>query len=1017
MKKCRRTQLLFLFFLVLSNAALYAQNVLKGRVTDPANDPLIGVNVVIKGTTTGTISDIDGNFELNVSPGNVLTFTYMGYVPQEITITNQTVLNVMLEEDTKTLDEIVVVSYGTQKKRNLTGAVSSLNASDLNDLPVGQLGQKLQGQIAGVQINQTTGKPGEGMAFRIRGAASVNAGNEPLFVVDGMVLSTGLNMINPDEIESFSVLKDAAAASLYGSRAANGVVLITTKKGRKGKTDVQFNASYGIQSLKGLKRLDMMDGTEFAQFQKEIYEDRARYEDPSVTVPEVYQNPGQYGKGTDWYKLMTRDAAVQNYSLSIMSGTEKLSSAIFFGYFNQEGVVLNTGFERFSLRSNNEYQVNDRIKIGLNIAPTLTLTNNHSTDGAWNILNSAILMSPCLSPYEEDGSLAIAMTAPNIFDQPNWLRVLQERTNKYKSYSIISNAFADVDIWNGISYRFQAGVDIGNGNYRYFSPSTSGGGMFTAPPQKASGGYDSNFYYSWTVENLLNYNKTFGDHSVDALLGYSAQKYTQEFAQINGTDFPDDDITWVDAAATKNGGSSMQQWSMVSLIARANYSYKDRYLLQATIRRDGCSRFGPENKYADFPSVSAGWIVSDEAFMEPVSSVMNYLKLRISYGLTGNYNIGNYNYISGVNSSNYVFGNSLVPGKSIDNLGNDYLTWEETSQVDAGVDFSFLNDRIFVMYDYYRKTTDGMLYQIDIPRSSGFASIQSNIGKFRSWGHEITISSRNLTGLLKWSTNLNLAFNRNKVLALGTNDTPVNGHSNQGWVNQLRVGHPIGVFTGYVFDGVYMTQQEFDTQPKHASSEIGTVRMKDVSGPNGVPDGIIDMNDRIIIGNPNPDMVFGMTNDFSWNNFDLSVLLTGQIGGDILNGNNEYTENIDGCFNVLRSVADRWRSPENPGNGLVPRTKSGTTELYRYTHSGWVYNATYLSVRNITIGYTVPLKSNNYISNLRVYLTAQNLKTFSKYPGMNPEVSENGMGWEGLGIDKTTYPVPRTFSIGCSIKF
>lgn len=999
-------------FILLFNLPVLAQRVVTGMVVDVNGDPLIGVNVMKVGTTLGVITDVDGVFKLEVNDGDELNFSFIGFASQKVKIKGQAVLRVVLLEDTKTLDEVVVVSYGTQKKRELTGAVSKVEASTLADLPVGQIGQKLQGQIAGVQVNQTTGKPGEGVAFRIRGAASVNGGNEPLFVVDGMVISSGLSSINPDEIESFSVLKDASATALYGSRASNGVVIITTKGAKKGKKSVDFRASYGLQTLAGMRKLDMMDGTEFAQYQKEIYEDRAKYEGYTDGVPDVYKNPEIYGKGTDWYDLLTRTAMLQNYSLSVSRGTDKLRSSIVLGYFNQEGVLRNTDFERFSIRSNNEYTVSDKIKIGLNIAPSLSISTNHNTDGGWNILSSAILMSPCLSPYDENGDLQVGMNAPNMFPQPNWLRVLTESINKTKKFTLLSNAFAEIDILKGLKYRFQAAIDLGNSNHRTFTPSTSGGGMFTAPPQKATGEYEANFYYNWTVENLLTYSKQIEKHKFDLLLGYSAQKYTGEYSNLTGTDFPDDDISWMDAAATKNGENNMEQWAIASLIARVNYSYRDRYLLQAAFRRDGCSRFGPKNKYANFPSVSLGWIVSDENFMTPVTHVLNYLKFRASYGTTGNYNIGNYNYIANLKKTDYVFSNSLSAGKALERLPNDYLTWEENKQFDFGVDMGFLNDRFYIMYDYYYKKTNGMLYQIDIPAATGFNSIDSNIGNFKSWGHEITLTSRNFVNEFKWATNLNLTFNRNEILSLGTNNTPIGGYSNQGDSNRLQVGEPIGVFMGYVFDGVYMTQEEFDSQPKHASSEIGTVRMKDINR-----DGIIDEDDRTIIGNPNPDFIYGITNEFSYKNFDLSILMSGQVGGDILNGNNEYTENIDGCFNVLKSVKDRWRSPEQPGNGLVPRTKSGTTALYRYTHSGWVYDGTFLTIKNITFGYNVPLKPNNYISSLRVYVTAQNVATFSKYPGINPEVSENGMGWRGLGVDKTTYPIPRTFSVGCNVSF
>ena len=972
---------------------------LSGRVIDAKGEPIPGANISVKGTTIGTITDMDGNFSIDVNPNQILTISFIGYETKTIPVSNQKTLNVVLQETVNQLDELVVVSYGTQKKRDLTGSVSKIDAGELESFPVGQFAQKLQGQVAGVQINQSTGQPGKGMGFRIRGAASINGGSSPLFVVDGIPINMDLSSINPDEIETFSILKDAAATSLYGSRAANGVVLITTKRGKQGKTQVDVNASFGIQTLKGLKTPDVMNGEEFAQYKKEYYEDAARYEGYTGGVPEQYQNPSQYGTGTNWYDLLTRNAATQNYSISVTANKDKFNTAIVLGYFRQDGVMYNSNFERYSLRANNDYQVNDRLKLGLNIAPTLQIKNNQNTDGGWQILSAAFLADPTVNPYDENGEPILSLS-------------------KTQDLALLSNAFAELDIWNGIKYKFQAGFDLGAKNYRDFTPSTAGGAMFTAPPQKASGQYNTNFHYSWTIENMLMYNHKFGNHNIDALVGYSAQKYSNEYNQLTATDFPSDDIPWMGAGATKNGDNNIEQWALASVIARANYSFKDRYLLQATFRRDGCSRFGAGNKYANFPSISAGWIVSDEAFMEPVTNVMNYLKIRASYGLTGNYNIGNYRYIAGVSTYNYVLGGSLAPGKGLGNLGNNALTWEETKQLDLGVDIGFLNDRIYLMYDYYNKKVDGLLYQVDIPRASGFSNIYSNIGDYKAWGHEITLQSRNLVGDFKWTTNLNIAFNRNEITKMGTNNTPKGGYSNQEDFNRLAVGEPIGIFMGYVFDGVYMTEEEFNSQPKHASSEIGTVRMKDVSGPNGVPDGIIDNNDRVKIGDPNPDFIYGMTNEFSWKNFDLSILISGQVGGDIINSNYEHTLNIDGCFNVLKKVANRWRSPENPGDGQVPRTKAGTTELFRFNNSSWVYDASYLTIKNITLGYTIPIKPSQYLSKLRVYVTAQQLVTFTKYPGMNPEIAMNeDMGWNGLGVDRTTYPVPRTFSIGCNISF
>lgn len=985
---------------------------IKGVVVDASGMPIIGANIMVKGTTNGTITDIDGNFTLNNIESNaVLAVSYIGYSNQEVKVGNKTNFSITLKEDTKTLDEVVVISYGTQKKRDLTGSITKISANNLSDIPVAQFAQKLQGQIPGVQINQTSGLPGQGMAFRIRGAASINAGNSPLFVIDGMPISSPLNNINPDEIESFSILKDASATSLYGSRAANGVVLITTKGAKAGSTNISLNVSYGIQTIPMNKKLKLMNAKEFAQYQKERYEDKIKYENYNGDIPFEYQNPEKYGTGTDWFKTLTRTSPIQNYSLNISTGKEKFTSAIILGYFKQDGVLYNTSFERFNLRANNKFQANDKLSFGLNIAPSIQIYKNQGTDGYRNIIGAAMCASPILSPYNEDGTWRPNLTAPDMFPQPNWLQVLKEKIDIHKVISLIGNANADLDIWNGIKYKFQLGFDIESRNQRAFSSSKVGGDAYSAPPQKAIGSFNTGFHYTWNIENLLTYNKRISKHNIDALVGYSAQKYTNEGNYLNGTDFPDDDITWISAAATTNGKSNMEQWAIISLIGRFNYSFNDKYLLLATFRRDGCSRFGKKNRYANFPSISAGWIISDEPFMRKINNVMNYLKIRLSYGLTGNYNIGNYSYFSNVNTANYTFNNTLASGKYLSTLGNENLTWEENKQFDLGIDIGFLNDRFFLQYDYYRKKTNNMLYQIDIPAASGYWNVQANTGDIKSWGHEIMLTSKNLINNFKWNTSLNISINKNKVTRLGTNNTPIGGYADRADFNRLQVGKPIGVFMGYVFDGVYMTSEEYNTQPKHITSDIGTVRMKDIDG-----NGIIDANDRTVIGNPNPDFTFGLNNDFSYKKFDLSINLAGQVGGDVIMWAHENHYNIDGVFNVYKSVSNRWRSLDNPGNGKVPRTKTGTTGLFFMTNSSWVYNASYIAIKNITLGYTIPFKANPYISKIRFYLSGQQLAVFSSYPGMNPEASSS-LNWNGLGVDATTYPIPRTFSLGCNITF
>lgn len=992
------------------------QKKITGVVTDKEGVPVIGANVLEKGTTNGTVTDADGRFSLDISRNATLQISYLGYNTQNIVVGNQTTFAVKLSEDSEALDEVVVVAYGTQKARAVTGSMSKLNNEELKDIPVSNISQKMQGKFSGVQITQANGEPNGGMAIRIRGAASINSGNGPLVVVDGFPITpnegTGLESISPEEIENITILKDAASTALYGSRAANGVILVTTKRAKEGKTDIEFSAYFGATQVSKNGRPDVMNAQEFAQFKKEYYEDQAKYEGYTGGVPECYQNPSALKDGTDWYDALLQTALTQNYNLSLQSGTTKVKSAVNLNYNKQEGVVINTYSERFSARANNVYEASDRVTFGLNLSGSyMSGQIIPGLGGGRNIIGSAFLMDPQLKYKNDDGTYPISYTQPGMFANPNFYTVLQERNDPKKRMRGTVNTYADVKIIDGLKYRISANADLGSDQAESWVPSIANGGMFSAPPNPAVGSYETSKYVNWLIENMLTYNKTFAEkHNVDLLVGYSTQKTTSENAKIKASDYPDDEVGWFNAATTKVGEGDRNSWAMISYLARANYDYMGKYLLSVSFRRDGCSRFGTNAKWANFPSVSAGWIASDEGFMERFDK-LSYLKLRGSYGVVGNYNIGDYKHLATIGSYNYVFNNGITPGRGTSGIGNSDLTWETTKQIDFGMDLGLFNDRVFLVYDYYWKNTDGLLYQIDIPYSSGFGNIQSNIGEFRFWGHEIGVETKNMTGKFKWNTSLNLTFNRNKAIKLGTNNTPIGGNGNQEDYNRTEVGKPLGMFYGYVYDGVFMTQEEYEAGPKHVSSMVGTVRMKDLDG-----NGVIDNKDRTFIGDPNPDCIFGMTNNFSWKDFDASVVFTGSLGGDLIDATYEWTENIDGVFNVRKEVAERWRSEDNPGNGNIPRTRTGTTELFRYTNSRWVFKNNYITLKNITLGYTIPVKSNPYIKGIRVYGSAQNLFTIGSYPGMNPEVNNNTSGLY-QGVDKTTYPVARIYTIGLNVKF
>ncbi|MFT3704096.1 MAG: TonB-dependent receptor [Agriterribacter sp.] len=1010
-------QFVMLFFCNLS----FSQEVLKisGIVADSANgSPLVGVTVAVQGTTKATKTNNAGSFNIEAAKGSTLVFSFTSYRPHTVVVNDDKDINISLGAVSQSLSEVVVVSYGTQKKREVTGAISNINAREVKDLPVTNIGQKLQGKLAGVQINQNTGQPGANMAIRIRGAASINAGNNPLIVVDGFPIESGLNTIDPDMIESISVLKDAAASSLYGSRAANGVLLISTKQAKAGQRNIQFTSYVGLQSVSDRGKPDLMDAREFAQFKKEYYEDAATYEGYTGGVPAQYQNPESIdpSKGTDWFDVLLRKAIMHNYSLSLSSGSKYVRSVVGVSYNKQDGVMINQSSGRFTASSNNTFYASDKLTFGLNAGITYQIDNiTPNLGNGRNIIQVAYLSDPALKYRNDDGTYPIGFAPPGMFSTPNYYNVLMQTVNPNKALTLIGNAYGAYKIIDGLEFKSSINVNMNNTTNRQFRPSTILGGP--QPAASASAAYNTSAFTSWMTENTLTYTKQFAQkHNLEAFVGYTAQKVTFETSSITGSNFPGDYIEWLNVAATRIGTVTANDYSVLSYIGRINYNYDGKYIISAALRRDGSSRFGSNNRYGTFPSISAGWVVSDENFMKDIPAI-NFLKLRGSWGKVGNNNIGNYTYLAGISQANYVFNNQLASGSALNGIGNANLTWETTAGYDIGLDVSLFNNRISLAYDYYYKKTDGLLYGIDIPVQSGFSTITSNIGRFDFWGHEFSIDTRNLTGKLTWNTSFNISFNRNIVKSLGTNNAPIGGYQEYWDDNRTAVGQQIGMFYGYINTGVYMTQQEWATQPHDATSMVGTARFADISGPDGKPDGKIDANDRTWIGNPNPKFLYGMTNNLEYKNFDLSVVIAGSVGNDIADDAFQSTENLDGVFNVRKGVANRWRSEENPGDGIYPRTRAGTTADFRNFTTRQVFSGTYLAVKNITLGYRVPLSSTATIKSVRVYFTTQNPFMFTKYPGMNPEIGLNGLDGLRLGRDFTAFPIARIYTLGVNVQF
>lgn len=1020
--------LLFLLSLFFNVVQAQQTGKVRGKVTDERDQSIPGATVSVKGTSTGASTNINGEYAINVTAGAVLVFKSVGYQTVEVAVGSRTVIDVKLKPAAIGLEEITV-SYGKQRQRDVTGSIATVSAAPLADMPVMQFGQQLQGKVAGVDVSQSSGKPGNGISFRIRGAASLTTDYQPLFVVDGMPVTGSINNINPDEIETFTILKDAASSALYGSRAANGVVLITTKHAKPGDSKVEFSSQYGVQKIPRGSVPKTMNAYQWATFMKERAEDGLKYEPNYKITPEyhaAYDNPDQYGEGTNWFNLTTQSAPIQSYSLSLLSAREKSSSAVIFGYEAQDGVVINTGTKLLSLRINQDLSLgsSNKVKIGFNIAPSYRMDHNNrgtapASDGVNGYYENMLEASPLISPYNADGTYTIGAYSPGMVAYNNPVARLKESRDDYITTRILGNGYVNYEFLPGFSLKTNVGIDKGAETRSYFLPQIANNSAVTLP--NATVGTSSSVdNYSYTAEANLDYEKTFlTNHHIEALAGYSIQRFEQKSNSISGQGFPSDQIPYLSAATSITSGSSnTTQYSMLSQYGRLNYDYKGKYLLSGSIRRDGSSRFGANSKFGYFPAVSAGWIISDESFMQQFSKI-NLLKIRASYGITGNNTFGNFTAVPLLSNYNYILNGALASGQTIGTLGNPDLAWERNRQLDLALDLSILNNRISFTYDFYHKFSDGLIYPRPIPRASGFTTIQFNIGQFEFWGHEFSVNTVNTTGKLKWNTNLNIAFERNlidKLVPPGYIRRNT-GVSSDYYRNQE--GHHLGEFYGFVWLGLYKDAADLANSAKYVSgsnkSDIGTLKMKDING-----DGVIDdVNDRTFIGDPTPDFTFGLTNTFNYKAFDLSITMSGQVGGKILAaGKWAYLTNMDGSRLPLAAALDHWRSEADPGSGIYPRTETNTTAIGREVNSQWVENGTYLTAKNISLGYNIKLKNNLMLKNLRVFASVQQAFIITGYSGANPEISLVGQdALSGIGVDENGYPVPRTFSVGVRTTF
>ncbi|CAM4203698.1 TonB-dependent receptor [Zobellia roscoffensis] len=1022
--KTKKSHLKILLLLTLfTSICSFGQKQINGVVSSSDGTPLPGANIVEKGTTNGVTADFDGNFTINVSnDSSVLSVSYIGFSTKEIAVNDKSTLNLVLKENAAGLEEVVVVGYGTKRKRDIVSAVSVVDLKEVKDVPATDASRLLLGQAPGVIVGQTSGRPGQELNIVIRGLSSLGADSKPLYVIDGFPVgtSTGLS-IDPADIESMTVLKDAASTAIYGARGSNGVILINTKQGKEGRTSVTLDVVSGLQQLPDSRREKMLNAQEFGQFQKESWIDKyilnEGREPLESEIPLRIRTPEQYTTSTDWFDEIVNDAALfKKYNLTITSGSEKTKSVISMGYLDQEGVIIKTNFERFNVRANVNTKITDKITVGLNVTGSRT-NERFIDDGSRNlVVGRALWADPREPVYNPDGSFndyigGYGGEGDLIFGSPNPVQLLHEEKNTRHINRLLSNAFIEFDFLKNFKFKSLVNTSLIGSRENSFRPSTLAANGFNSPPPRdaiLSETYTEEV--NWSTDQLLSYSKVIQDnHALDILLGYTAQEATLRNIDGDGQKFPDDQVQFLQNAEVFSVESGESSWSLLAYFARLNYAYKDKYLVSATYRREGSSRFGSDNRWGNFPSVSLGWRVSDEYFLKE-TDWLNDLKLRASFGVTGNNNIGNYRSLSTLASENYILGNSFQPGKVLNSLANPQLGWEESNQYNYGLDLTIFNNLVFTA-EYYKKTTKNMLLPVNIPVISGFETTFTNIGKVQNTGLEFALGYRKqITDNLRLRGNFNISFNDNKVLEINGDNDEIRNGGFYGTTNVSQVGRPIGMLHGFKNLGVFQTEEQINSSPSQDGAIPGSFIYFDANGDGEIS---YDTTDWVEIGNPHPEYVWSFTLGADYKAFDFNAVLTGSENYDVYRNIESTTLNLDGVFNVDVRAKERFRSTQNPGNGIVPTSNFWKWE--RESNSFYVHDASHIWVRSVSLGYTLPINEDALLSNARIYINADNLYLFSDFPGGNPQVSTAG----GInpGRDDSAYPVPRTITLGATLSF
>ena len=1044
-----------LFLLSFTLAAVYAQNIqIKGTVVSGTdNEPLPGVNVVVKGnTSTGTITDFNGTFTLSAPADAILSISYIGFKSQEIAVKGHKDIKIVLQEDSETLDEVVVVGYGVQKKSVVTASIAKVSADDLASTAPVRMDNALKGLASGVTVTSSSGQPGAAAQIRVRGVGTIRTENgaaDPLYIVDGMPLEGGLDYLNPNDIASIEVLKDAASGAVYGARAANGVILVTTKTGKIGKTKVTYDFSYGWQSA--WKKRDVLNASEYALM---INEGAI-----NAGIAPKFSDPYSYGQGTNWQdEVFNNNAPMMNHQVSVSGASEKVNYLFSLGFYTQDGIVGGnfdrSNYERLTLRSNTQYTLFDEskernwlnsLKVTSNLSYARIKSTNFDDNSTWGTpLGSALALSPILNVYDETEEAIKAQfdkygttaeytpvydprngklfSIPGEFgEMSNPIAKLSLPGDKHWSHKFVANFSAELQLWDNLKFKTSYGADLsfwGYDSYRplYYLRSGESSTQSSAYSRKEDGTV-------WQLENVLMYDKSIDKHSFSVLLGQSAKKSSGSYLYGSRNNITNYSRPYIDAstglaanADRDAAGAPSVDATLASIFARASYNYDERYMLQVTVRCDGSSRFGPNNHYAVFPSFSLGWNLTNEKFMNKRPNWLTTTKIRLSWGKNGNENIGNFKYtVLTSPGNNAIFGSSenVINGVKASGLANPDLKWEESEQLDFGLDFGFFNNALTFTADYYKKKTNGMLMEMNIPFYVGEAKPIGNVGKMENSGIELEAAYKFRVSDWNFRVSANASYLKNKLIEYGNESGWENLDSFQGTgdISRAENGKPFPFFYGYKTAGIFQNTDEVKAY-KNDKGELlqptavpGDVRFVDVDG-----NGIIDANDRTDIGKGMPDWTFGFNLGVSWKNFDLNMMWQGTAGNDIY----DATRRTDIATSNLPSwMLNRWTG-EGTSN-RIPRFVQGDNVNWQSSDL-YVYDGSYLRLKNIQLGYTLPaaLTQKVFISSLRFYVAAENLFTFTKYHGFDPEISSGGTS---LGIDYGVYPQARVWTIGASLSF